>query len=207
MAKTTVALLGTLRDLHASMPTYDWTHLAQVVEKARPDLLCVEMDKPDWEAGNLASAPVEDAEALVPLSQRTEITLVPIGAGGRLWTDSGVAAPRRGVLAALRLQGFRLLDQLTVGLMRLAGGPRAVNSALVEHICGALCETQVLLADADAKRAWQTTNAELLEGVIWIVRRDPGRRVLVAVDCRRKHWLRRRLLSAPNIALVDFWRF
>ncbi|MHB1131032.1 MAG: hypothetical protein ACYC4L_01450 [Chloroflexota bacterium] len=204
--RSTVALLGTLRELHASMPAYDWRHLAQAVEQVRPDLLCVELERRHWEAGNLASAAVEDAEALVPLAQATEIILVPVGAGGRFWADSGVAPPRRGSLAAFRRQLFGLANRLTVVLMRLAGEPRAVNSALVEHLCGGLCELQLLLADGEAKQSWQDTNGQLLQGILWIVQRDPGRRVLVAVDCRRKHWLRRRLRSVPELTLVDFWR-
>jgi len=65
---------------------------------------------------------------------------------------------------------------------------------------------QMLLADGEARRAWEAKNQELLEGILWILRRDPGRRVLVALDCRRKHWLRRRLRSVPEVTVVDFWR-
>ncbi len=28
-----------------------------------------------------------------------------------------------------------------------------------------------------------------------------------AIDCRRKHWLRRQLKSARNATVVDFWKF
>ena len=42
---------------------------------------------------------------------------------------------------------------------------------------------------AESPLAWERTNAEILNNVIATVRRDPGRRLLVAVQCRRLHWL------------------
>ena len=38
-----------------------------------------------------------------------------------------------------------------------------------------------------------------------IARRDPGTRILVAVQCRRKHWLEPRLRKTPTIELVSYW--
>ena len=204
---STVALLGTLRELHAALPRYDLRRLEELIAARKPDLLCVEVDRQDWESNHLDRAPVESRQALASLARSSEITLVPIGGGGRDWGESGVAPPRRGLLAALRGRLFRALDRVTVGLMRLAGGPRAVNSSLVEHLCGALCGLQVSLADPEARAAWEARNQELLEGILWIAGRDPGRRVLVALDCRRKHWLRRQLQQVREVSLVDFWRF
>lgn len=202
-----LALLGTLRELHAALPRYDWQRLEELIGAKRPDLLCVEMDRADWEGDDLAQAPIESGEVLARLARSSEITLIPIGKGGRLWADSGVPAPCGGHLASLRRSLAGLCDRLTVALMKLAGGPRAINSPLVEHLCGTLCALQVLLADPAARRAWSAKNEELLEGVRWLLEHDPGRRVLVALDCRRKHWLRRRLRSVPGVTLVDFWQF
>jgi hypothetical protein len=42
---------------------------------------------------------------------------------------------------------------------------------------------------AESRLAWDRTNAEILDNVIAAIRRDPGRRLLVAVQCRRLHWL------------------
>lgn len=204
---STLALVGTLRELHAMLPDYDLRRLADLIATWKPDLLCVEVDRQDWEADRLEQAPVESREALVTLARSSEITLAPIGGGGPTWAASGIALPRQGLLAPLRGWLCRALDQMTVRLMRRAGGPRAVNSACIEHLCGTLCTLQVSLTDSEARRAWEAKNRELLDGVLWIVRRDPGRRILVALDCRRKHWLRRQLRRAPEVRLVDYWRF
>lgn len=207
MASSKVALLGTLRELHAALPDYDWRRLEELVVAKQPDLLCVEIDRQAWEGDNMEQAPVESHEVLARLCRSGEVTLIPIGGGGRGWAESGVALPHRGVLASLRRSFSTLLDRATVSLMKLAGGPRAINSPIVEHACGALCELQVALADREGRQAWRAKNEELLDGIIWILRRDPGRRVLIALDCRRKHWLRRQLRSVPEATLVDFWSF
>lgn len=207
MATTTVALLGTLRELHTALPGYDLRRLEELVAAKKPDLLCVEVDQRDWEADDLDGAPIEGREVLARLSRSSEITLVPLGAGGRLWSENGISAPCCGLLAPVRRWLSRLLDNMTIGLMKLAGGPRAINSGLVEHLCAAMCDLQVALADGEARRAWMARNEELMDRVLWTVRHDPGRRLLVTIDCRRKHWLRARLRSVPEIALVDFWRF
>lgn len=207
MVTSKVALLGTLRELHSVLPGYDARRLEELVAAKKPDLLCVEIDRQDWEAGDLDKAPIEGRGALARLSLSTDATLVPIGAGGRLWSENGVSSPCCGAMAPFRRWLSRLLDSMTVGLMKLAGGPRAINSGFVEHLCGVMCDLQVALADGDARRAWMARNQELLDRVLWIVRRDPGRRVLVTLDCRRKHWLRARLRRVPEVAPVDFWRF
>lgn len=205
--KSTVALLGTLRELHTSLQGYGFQTLQELASSKSPDFLCLEIDRADWEAGDLDRAPVESAHSLVPASQAEDIVVMPIGSGGRSWEESGIPPPRQGLAAALRARMFRWLDAVILGLMKLAGGPRAVNSPTVEHICNVLCGAQAMLADPDARRAWTERNQVLLDGVLWTVRRDPGRRILVAVDCRRKHWLQQELRSAPDVTLVDFWSF
>jgi hypothetical protein len=207
MGTSTVALLGTLRELHTVLPGYDLRRLEELVAAKKPDLLCVEVDQQDWEAGDLDGAPIEGREVLARLSRSSDITLIPMGAGGRLWGESGIWPPRRGLLAPFRGWLSRRLDSMTVALMKLAGGPRAVNSGLVEHLCAAMCDLQVALADGDARQAWMDRNQELLDRVLWVVRHDPGRRLLVTVDCRRKHWLHRQLRQIPDVDLVDFWAF
>lgn len=70
-----------------------------------------------------------------------------------------------------------------------------------------MCHLQVVPAAGESRQAWVAKNQELVGRVLWIVRRDPGRRPLATVNCRRKHWLRARLRSVFEDDLVDFWRF
>lgn len=207
MAESTIALLGTLRELHTVLPRYDFRQLEELVANKKPDLLCVEIDRVDWEAGDLERSPIESRVALAGLAGSSEITLMPIGGDGRSWSEAGVHLPSAGHLLSLPRKLSALFDAMIIGLMRVAGRPEAINSPLVEHLCGILCDMQVMLADAQARRNWMARNQELLDSILWIVNRDPGRRILVALDCRRKHWLRRRLRSVPEVTLVDLWRF
>src|SRR5512138_1773036 len=105
-ARSTVALLGTLRELHEALPRYDLSKLASVIAEKRPDLLCVEVDRPTWESGDLERTPVETRAALADLARSSDITLVPIGPGGSDWAESGVVLPSKGLLAPLRRRVF-----------------------------------------------------------------------------------------------------
>ncbi|TAK35059.1 MAG: hypothetical protein EPO21_07570 [Chloroflexota bacterium] len=207
MASSVVALLGTLRDLHLRLPDYTLSRLEELVAAKSPDLLCVEISRQSWESDDLEQAPIEVRDALARLSRSSDVTLIPIGAGGSSWSDAGIPTPRHGMLASVRRWLSALLDRMTVDLMRLAGGPRAINSPILEHLCGALCGLQTVLADSGGRQAWTSKNQELLDGILWVLQRDPGRRILVTLDCRRKHWLRRRLQRIPDVTLVDFWKF
>ncbi len=71
-------------------------------------------------------------------------------------------------------------------------------------MCGSICYLEATAASDAGRRAWEATNERILERLLWAVRRDPGRRVLVAVQCRRTHWLRSRLKQVPEIELVDY---
>ncbi len=47
-------------------------------------------------------------------------------------------------------------------------------------------------------------NEVILNNILAAVQRDPGRRVLVTVDCRRRHRLEKQLRRAPGIDLVFY---
>jgi hypothetical protein len=68
-----------------------------------------------------------------------------------------------------------------------------------------LCHVKEAAAGTAGREAWEHTNEQLLQRLLWTIRRDPGRRVLVAVRCHRIHWLRSRLVRlADEIELVRF---
>ncbi|HEX7973341.1 MAG TPA: hypothetical protein VF498_02955, partial [Anaerolineales bacterium] len=83
-------MLGTLAELHRKPIQYDLKTLRRLVKDLQPDLLCVEIHPDDWQAGELSSLPPEYREALVPLSRRTDIIIVPVS-GSR---DREIFIPR-----------------------------------------------------------------------------------------------------------------
>jgi hypothetical protein len=139
-------------------------------------------------------------EGLVPAANRVDTVVVPLGGPSPL----ELAPPEGGGVARLRANLMQGAGRLLAELQRVSDGPEGVNSPLFGHVCGFICTMEAAVAGDAGRRAWQATNERILERILWAVRRDPGRRVLVAMQCRRVHWLGPRLKRVPNIELVDY---
>jgi hypothetical protein len=200
--KTPIAVLGTLAELHREPIRYNLACLTRLVEELNPDLLCAELRRDAWEGGDWATLPVEYREALIPLAARTNIVIVPIqGPAG-----CGLGAPQTGPVLGLRRSVARWLDDLLRWLQRRADGPYAINSGAFGHLCHAICLLEAWNGGVAVRRAWQAANRALLENILAAVRRDPGVRVLVSVDCRRRHQLAASLRHLDEVELVDVWK-
>jgi hypothetical protein len=197
--KTPIAVLGTLAGLHREPIRYNLACLTQLVEQANPDLLCAEVSRQAWEGGAWDTLPIEYREALIPLATRTNIVIVPIQ--GLL--EYSLCAPQAGSLLRLRRSLARHLDNLLRWLQRRANGPEAINSGAFGHICHIICLLEAWNGGAAVRQAWQVANRALRENILSAVRRDPGVRVLVTVDCRRRHQLVAWLRHVDEVALVN----
>jgi hypothetical protein len=76
--KTPVGVLGTVGAWHRRAPRYSLRFLEALVRDFAPDLLCAEINRADWEAGNLAALPPEYRECLVPLCRELGVIVVPV---------------------------------------------------------------------------------------------------------------------------------
>ena len=197
--KTPIAVLGTLADLHREPIRYNLACLTQLVEHVNPDLLCAEVGQQAWEGGVWDTLPIEYREALIPLATRTNIVIVPIQGPA----ECSLCAPQVGPLLGLRRSVARHLDDLLRWLQRRANGPEAVNSGVFGHLCHTICLLEAWNGGAAVRQAWQAANRALLENILLAIRRDPGVRVLVTVDCRRRHQLVAWLRHVDEVALVD----
>ncbi|MBI5030328.1 MAG: hypothetical protein HZB51_07360 [Chloroflexi bacterium] len=197
MTKTRLALLGTLAELHTQPIRYDLAELARIVSETQPDLLGVEIARDEFERGDLATAPLEVREALIPIARRSDTVIAPIGAA----SSNELRAPQSSVRAGV----IRALDAMLNGLQRTANDARHVNSAMVSHACGIICSMEELTCGARGRHAWEETNATMLSNIIAMAQRDPSTRILVAVQCRRKHWLQAKLRKSTDIELVNYW--
>jgi hypothetical protein len=201
--RTRVAVLGTMGPLHAEPMRYDLVRLRRAVEEIEPDLLGVEADPLDWARGDVEALPLEVRKALVPASQRIDTVVVPMGGG----KTCGFILPATGFGAGLRSSIILKLDGVLVMLQRRLGGPEDVNAPLFKHTCELVCAMEALASTPESRQAWAATNAEILNGLLSAVRRDPGRRVLLAVQCRRIHWFEQRLRKlCDEVELVPFNR-
>jgi len=195
-------VLGTLSDLHQQSIAYDLRMLARLVRRIQPDLLCAEIGRDHWETSDLARMPVEYREALIPVCKRSDIVLVPV-AGGEA---EAFVARRGGRWRALRSALVGLLNWQLRLMQRLAGTPEAINSGAFGRLCTRMCGWIAWACGPEAQRAWATANDQILQNVLAAVRRDPGRRVLVTVDCRRRHLLDRRLRAFAELEVVAFYQ-
>ena len=199
-ASTRLALLGTMGHLHSEPMRCDLARLLSLLDTLEPDLLGVAVDPNGWEQGKLSGAPIEVQEALVPEARRVGAAIVPLTGPSPL----EFARPAGKELARLRASQGRAADNLLRRLQRAADSPGRVNSTLLEHVCALICHLGAAATSDAGRRSWKETNDRILDWLVWAVRRDPGRRVLVAVQCRRVHWLAPRLKRVPDIELVSY---
>ena len=197
MTKTRLALLSTLSDMHTQPIQYDLAALATIVDQMSPDLLCVELPQNDWEMGRLNQAPVEVQRSLLPLAELSNVVVVPVAPDSRQFDDF---APQAGWRAgvARRLAGALRKAQ------RAANNVQAVHALFFQSVCHILCTLNEMSWDAEARQAWQAQNQTILDNILQAARRDPGRRMLVAVQCQRTHWLEPRLKKVADVELVDY---
>jgi len=197
MTKTRLALLSTLTDMHTQPIQYNLAALASIVDQISPDLLCVEVPRNDWEMGNLAQSPVEVRRSLLPLAELSDVVVVPVAPDARQFDDFAPRTGWRGELAR-RLSGALRKAQ------RAANKAEAIHALLFQSVCHTLCLLDEMSWDAEARRAWNEQNQGMLDNILQAARRDPGRRMLVAVQCQRVHWLEPRLKRMWDIELVDY---
>jgi hypothetical protein len=195
MYKTAVAVLGTLADFHREPIPYNLGALLHLVKDLQPDLLCLDMTKEEWAAQDFSALPPEYREALVPLSRQTDIVVVPV-ADERPSPEPAL----QGVRAAIG----RWVKQALAYLQRSAPTPAAINQGLRHHLANDLYELLAGLQGGDLRRNAVLHASRLALNVVEAVRRDPGRRVLVVVNVRYCHYVRRYLRSYLDLHVVPF---
>lgn len=179
---TRLALLGTMSDLHRQSLKYDLACLRELIAERNPDILCAEITLEAWEHNDIWAAGLEVREALVPIEELTDIVLVPVAPSMKQYEEF---VPKVGWRRRIAKSGLRLLRWG----QRKAGSPEAIHGSMF----GAFCHTMCVLTESawklEEREAWDRQNREMAENILQAVRRDPGRRVLVVVQCQRLHRL------------------
>jgi len=193
-----LAVLGMLSDLHCQPIAYDLNCLRKLVADLAPDLLCAEITREAWEGGDLFTTAIEVREALAPVVAATDIVLVPVLPTLTQYADFTPATGwRRDVV--------RALDRALQWGQREADRPEAVNGALFGAFCHTLCALTEMLWTAEDCAAWEAQNKAMAENISQAVRRDPGLRVLVTLQCQRLHTLLSLLKAhSDELEIVDY---
>ena len=181
-SQTRLAILGTMSDLHREPISYDLDCLQKIVADVSPDLLCAEITKEDWEQEDLSRAALEVREALAPVIASMDVVLIPVAPTSARYADF---TPDSGWRRSL-VQTF---DQLLRWGQIQADDARKINGSSFGAFCHTVCWMTESLWNVKDRHAWQKQNEELVENIIAAVKRDGGRRVLVAVQCQRLHRL------------------
>jgi hypothetical protein len=199
-ARSRVAILGTLSDLHQQPIRYDLACLQALVADLAPDILCAEVTREAWEKGDLSEGAVEVRQALAPVVEATDIVLVPIAASNQQFSDFTTDS-------RLGQRMVRILhDLLRFGQLK-AGSPRAINGLVFDVFCHSVCSLAERSWSKSARRAWMMQNLVMVENILDAIRRDPGRRVLVATQCQRTHVIKPLLKRHSELLeFVDYWR-
>ncbi len=180
--QTRLAFLGTISDLHNQPIAYDLGCLRKVVADLAPDLLCAEITMEAWEREDFSRASLEVREALAPISASTDIVLIPVAPTPELYADF---TPDSG----WRRRLVRTFDRLLRWGQIQADDVQTVNGLWFGAFCHTVCWLTEMLWTTKDRAAWERQNQELAENIIRAVRRDGGRRLLVAVQCQRLHRL------------------
>ncbi len=197
---TRLAVLGLPAGLGQEPIPFDLDCLRTLVTGIEPDLLCAEITHADWEAGNLAQVEAGVREALAPVVASSDIVLVPVIPTTQHFDDF---APVQG----WRRKWVQALARLLRWGQRLAGGAEAINGLAFGAFCHTVCGLTEMFWTVDDRRAWQAQNKALADNILTAVQRDPGRRILVVVQCQRLHQLLPRLHDVVgNTLMVDYRR-
>lgn len=175
-----------MSDLHSQPIAYDLACLRKVVADLAPDLLCAEITMDAWEREDFSRASLEVREALAPVIASTDIVLIPVAPTPQQYADF---TPDSGWKHRLARAFERLLQWGQIQ----ADNVETVNGLWFGAFCHTVCWLTELLWTAKDRAAWEQQNEELAENIIRAVRRDGGRRLLVAVQCQRLHRLMSRL--------------
>ena len=193
--KSRVAVLGTLAEFHREPIPFDLAALVQLVDNLNPDFLCLEMSPHRWQGQDFGDLPPEFSEALLPLAYQTDMVVVPIAE-----TDAPAepsASGWRGWLIERLRRGLGLL-------VRSAPNAAAMNQGWRHDAANGLYHLIAGLAGGQVEQEWDVHRHHMIEQVVQLAQRDPGRRILVVVNVRHCHHLRPALSHVSNIEVVPF---
>lgn len=193
--KTRVAVLGSLAEFHEKAVAFNLKALLDLVVEAHPDLLCLDIDPGMWQGGEFDTLPPEYRKALIPLSERSDIVVVPIGE----YRQSG-----REQLSGWRGGLVRWLRSSLSKLQRTAPNPEAVNYGWRHDLANLLYALIDWLNNRDRRVEHEEHARHLIQRIRQVVARDPGVKVLVVVNVRYCHIIRPALRTDPNIIQVSF---
>ncbi len=195
MTKTRVAVLGTIAEFHIGAVAFNLEALFDLVVKIHPDLLCLDIPPGIWEQRSFDQLPPEYRDALLPLAERSDIVIVPIG--HKLIQPQPRISRWRGAVT-------RVLQALLSALQRNAPSPLAVNYGWRHDLANGLYYLIDRLDQTFVRESHKAHTQHLIERIRQAVRRDPQANILAVVNVRYCHHIRPELRKDEQIEVVPF---
>ena len=193
--QTKVAVLGTLAEFHKEPIPYDLAALIELVSNIQPDFLCLDITPEQWQQGDFGELPPEYRDALLPLAHQTDVVVAPI---------AGHHPPSEPYASGWPGKLIQLSRGWLASLQRSSPGPEAINQGLRHGIADLLYSLNAWLAGQEARRAWRAHTQHLTQAVVEVARRDQGCRILVVVNVRHCHLIRKALRQFPELNVVNY---
>lgn len=196
--KTRLAILRTMGSLHAEALAYDLDCLRAIILHVGPDLLCADITREDWENNSYSNTVLEVREALAPVIKLSDTVLVPVAPNPEQFSDYQAPPGWRQIL----LGWFGHLLQWG---QRVANRPEAIHGLAFDAFCHTVCALTEMTWRKAHQSAYQVRTKALAENILRAIRRDPGTRVLVVIQCQWNHTLEPILKREANwLEIVDY---
>lgn len=195
---TRLAILRTMGSLHSEPLRYDLQTLRTLVINLAPDLLCVDITRDAWENDDLSGVTLEIVQALVPASELSDTVMVPIAPVAQPYDHF---RPSSGIRNRLSLW----FDAVLRWGQRRADSPEGIHGMAFETFCHVVCALDEMTWTRSMRSAYADHTRSLADNILAAVQRDPGRRVLVVVQCQWHHALEPLLQTKYDwLEIVDY---
>ncbi len=153
------------------------------------------MTDEEWHSQAFGGLPPEYREALLPMAEQTDIVVIPL---------AGTSPPPEPVASGWRGSAIKLARRMLACLQSTAPQPSAINSGPRHLLADTLYEVITWLAGRQARDAWRDHTSGLVERVRAAAARDPGRRLLVVLNVRHCHHVRKALRRDRDLQVVPY---
>jgi hypothetical protein len=207
-APAKIIVLDTLHQMHAEVPAYGNATLGRIIEKLKPDVLCVELQPDDLTSRPPEKTKQEYPAVIYPLIDRHRYRVYAMEPAEPLYTT--LLTPYRGNTDAFdtrqpaRADAFgKYSDGLYAALKAHWTSPATVNDATTDAAFRAKHLLQEALMGPGEHVGWEAWNSHFLEVIQRAARENPGRRIVVTVGAEHGYWLRDHLRNAAGVTLLD----
>jgi hypothetical protein len=203
-----VIVLDTLHQLHSEVPVYSNSVLSRLIERLKPDVLCIEVKPADVTRRPAEKTKQEYPAVVYPLIDRLHDRVYAMEPGEPEYSDllkpyrEGNRAFDANSPAQSAALG-RYSEGVYAGLEAYWTSPARVNDAVTDSVLRAKHDLQEAMIGPTDRQLWEAWNGHFLEVITRAARENPGRRIVVTVGAEHGYWLRAHLAHVPGVQLMD----